>query len=222
MSKDAERKKSALAGAASAVLGARAPKNLLGYEKVYHGTNSGAAQSILNSGLKKSKAGSGVAGADVAAGRVAPSAVKGKVFTSRMKITATNHQPKLAGMPFGRNIKARVPYRSKSRLGKDEVFENMVSGKDKHVNYSKMQRRFANVELKNLRIYRHSIPTRFIEGSKDYAGRRQFASSGNMRRYLSQAGGKARFAKGVAQAAGSAGLGMYSIAKALKARKEKQ
>lgn len=41
-----------------------------------------------------------------------------------------------------------------------------------------------------------------------------------MRRYLSQAGGKARFAKGVAQAAGSAGLAMYSVAKAIKARKE--
>ena len=221
MSKNSERKKSALAGAASAVLAAKAPKNLLGYEKVYHGTGTEAAKSILQTGLRKSKAGSGVGGVDAAYGRVSQKDLKGKVFTSRAKVTADNHQPKVGGFGVGRTVKARVPYRSKSRLAKDHVFENMANGTDKHIKYNDIERHLLKHEVKNLRIYRHSIHTRFIEGSKDYAGRRQFATKGNLRRYLAQAGGKARFAKGVAQAAASGASGMYAIAKGLKARKEK-
>ena len=73
---------------------------------------------------------------------------------------------------------------------------------------------------KHLRIYKHGISSRFIEGGKNYGGRKQFATKGNMRRYLAQAGGKARFAKGIAQAAGAAGSGLYAVAHAIKARKE--
>lgn len=220
MSKDSDKKKSALAGAASAVLASRAPKNLLGYEKVHHGTSAEAAKSILQTGLKRSKGGTGVGANDAALGRVHKKDLSGRVFTSRLKETADNHQPNLAGLKMGRTVTARVPYRGKNRLHRDVVFDKMINGTDNHTNYGRLQRHMARYERANLRIYKHSIPTRFIEGSKNHAGHAQFATKGNLRRYLSQAGGKARFAKGVAQAAGSAGAGMYAIAKGLKARKE--
>ena len=219
MSKDEKQgKKSALAGAASAVIGARAPKNLLGYEKVYHGTNNSAAKSVRRSGLRKKYSGSGVAAADVKVGHLDPKDAKGKIYTTRNKFLADAHQPKMGNVAMGTTLKARVPYRAKKRLAEDTVLKNTAAGKiGKEIPGAQMA---AKAHLKDLRIYKHGIRSRFIEGGKDYAGRKQFATKGNMRRYLSQAGGKARFAKGVAQAATSAGLGMYAIAKGIKARKE--
>lgn len=215
-----EGRKSALAGAASAVLANKAPKNLLGYEKVYHGTSSEASKSIKKTGLKKSKSGSGVAANDVALGRATHDEVKGKVYTTRQKALADNHQPGLGSFKMGNTLTARTPYRAKHRLAKDHVIERMANGTDHYTKGNAAQQMGAKIGQKHLRIYKHSIGTRFIEGAEGYKGRRQFATKGNMRRYLSQAGGKARFAKGVAQAAGSAATGMYAIAKGLKARKE--
>lgn len=215
-----EGRKSTLAGAASAVLASKAPKNVLGYEKVYHGTNSPAAKSIKQTGLRKSKSGTGVGAADEALGRVSQKDLKGKVFTSTNRMTANNHQPKFGNMAMGDTLKARVPYRGKKRLARDVVFDRMINGQDKHTNYGAAQRLMARGERSNLRIYKHSIPSRFIEGGKGYAGRKQFASAGNMRRYLATGGGKLRFAKGVAQAAGSGAAAMYAIAHGIKARKE--
>lgn len=219
-SAEKEGNKAALAGAASAALAYKAPKNLLGYEKVYHGTSSSAADSIKQTGLKKSKSGSGVAANDVAAGRASASEVKGKVYTTRNKALADNHQPGLAGLKMGKTLKARVPYRAKSRLAKDVVMHRMADGTDEYTKGQAAQKLGAKMSIKHLRIYKHSIPSRFIEGGKGYAGRKQFATKSNMRRYFAQAGGKARFAKGVAQAAGSVGAGMYAIAKNIQARKE--
>lgn len=215
-----EGRKSALAGAASAVLASKAPKNVLGYEKVYHGTNSPAAQSIKKHGLQKSKAGSGVAAGDVAAGHLHPKDAKGKVFTTKNKFLADAHQPKMGNMNFGTTLKARVPYRAKHRLAEDTVMKNTAAGKV--ATEIKGAQSAAKAHLKDLRIYKHGISSRFIEGGHKYGGRKQFATKGNIRRYFAQAGGKARFAKGVAQAAGAAGAGMYSVAKAIKARKEAQ
>lgn len=218
MSAKEEKRKSLLAGAASAALGASAPKNLLGYEKVYHGTSNTAAKSIRQGGLRKKYSGSGVAAADVKIGHLDPKDAKGKIYTTRNKFLADAHQPKMGNAAMGTTLKARVPYRAKKRLAEDTVLKNTASGKiGKEIPGAQ---RAAKLHLKDLRIYKHGIRSRFIEGSKDYAGRKQFATKGNMRRYLSQAGGKARFAKGVAQAAGSAGAGLYAIAKAIKAKKE--
>lgn len=215
-----DKDKATLAGAASAVLASRAPKNILGYEKVHHGTNTAASQSIKKTGLKKSYSGSGVASNDVSLGRATHAQVKGKVYTTTMKSLADAHRPSLGEFRMGNRLTARVPYRAKSRLAKDHVFENMVNGTDNHTNYNRAQRAVAKPQLKSLRIYKHSIPSRFIEGGHDYKGRAQFVHKGNLRRYLSQAGGKARFAKGVAEAAGAGAAGLYAAAKALKARRE--
>ena len=214
-----EGRKSALAGAASAVLASKSSKNILGYEKVYHGTPSmAAAKSIRATGIRKSKAGSGVAASDIKAGHVHANDVKGKVYTTRNKLLADAHRPDMGGVRLGETLKARVPYRAKHRLAKDTVFENMAAGKLEHE--MKGSTASGKAHLKNLRIYKHSVKPRFIAGGDHDGGRRQFATKGNMRRYLSQAGGKARFAKGVAQAAGAVGGGMYAVAKAIQARKE--
>lgn len=215
-----EGRKSALAGAASAVLASKAPKNILGYEKVYHGTSKDAARSILKSGLKRSKSGTGVAANDVGLGRATKAEVTGKVYTTRQKALADNHQPGFGAYKIGHTVTARVPYRGKKRLAKDVVIERMAAGTDEYTKGNHFQQRGAQAAREHLRIYRHSIGSRFIEGSHNYKGRHQFATMGNMRRYLAQAGGKARFAKGVAQAAGSIGAGLYSAAHAIKARKE--
>ena len=217
---DKEKRKAGLAGAASAVLASKAPKNVLGYEKVYHGTSHEAAKSILKTGLKKSKSGSGVAANDVALGRATHDEVKGKVYTTRQKALADNHQPGIHTVKIGRTLTARVPYRAKKRLAKDHVISRIADGTDNLTKGNPAQKYGAKLGQRHLRIYKHSIGTRFIEGGKDYAGRKQFATKGNMRRYLSQAGGKARFAKGIAQAAGAAGSGLYAVAHAIKARKE--
>lgn len=217
---DKEKKKSALAGAASAVLASKAPQNVLGYEKVHHGTSHKAAGEIKKTGLKKSKSGSGIAANDVALGRAKASDVKGKVYTTKQRATADLHQPAMFGHRTGQTLTARVPYRAKSRLAKDHVIENIANGTDNMTRGNKHQQFAAKVAKKHLRIYKHGISSRFIEGGKDYGGRKQFATKGNMRRYLSQAGGKARFAKGVAQAAGAVGSGLYAAAHAIKARKE--
>lgn len=221
MSKEDEKRKSVLGGAAAAVLGAKAPKNVLGYEKVYHGTSLSAARSIRETGLKKSKSGSGVAANDVAAGRATAKEVRGKVYTSTNRMTADNHQPRFGDHKMGTVVSAKVPYRPKKRLARDHVFDRMVNGTDNATNYTPMQRRLAKSEQGALRIYKHSIPSRFIDGGHNSGGAKQFATKGNMRRYLSTGGGKARFAKGVAQAAGAGASAMYSIAHAIKARKEK-
>lgn len=217
---DKEKRKAGLAGAASAVLASKAPQNVLGYDKVYHGTSHKAADSIKRSGLKKSYSGSGIAANDVALGRAKPSDVKGKVYTTKQRATADLHQPSFFGHRSGQTVTARVPYRAKSRLAKDHVIENIANGTDNITRGNKSQQFAAKMGKKHLRIYKHSISPRFIEGGKNYGGRKQFATKGNMRRYLAQAGGKARFAKGVAQAAGAAGSGLYAVAHAIKARKE--
>jgi len=217
---DTDRNKSALAGVASAALAGSAPKNLLGYEKVYHGTSRSAARHIQAGGLKKSKSGTGVGRNDVAYGRATMNEVKGKVYTTKNRATADLHHP--FGKGTGETLTARVPYRAKHRLAKDHVLERTAKGTDSYTAGNKTEQLNAKAALKDLRIYKHDVKSRFIEGSKDYGGRRQFATKNNLHRYLSQAGGKARFAKGVAQAVGSAGTGMYAIAKAIKAHKDSQ
>lgn len=216
-----DKDKAVVGGAASAALGYHSTSHVLGYDKVYHGTSSAAAKNIKKTGLKKSFAGTGVAKNDADLGRATHQEVKGKVYTSKNKMTAQNHRPGLGGMKLGETLTARVPHRGKHRLAEDVVFKRMVDGTDKHTNYSPTQRRLARGEMNKLRIYKHSIPSRFIEGSHDHAGIKQFASKGHLRRYLSTTGGKARFAKGVAMAAGSGASAIYSMAHAIKARKEK-
>lgn len=216
-----EGRKSALAGAASAVLASKAPKNVLGYEKVYHGTPSNAgAKSIRETGIRKSRAGTGVAANDIAAGHLHQKDVKGKVYTTRNKFLADAHRPAIGSMRLGETVKARMPYRAKHRLAEDTAMKNTAAGKV--AQEIPGAQAAAKAHLKNLRIYKSSVKPRFVEGGSKYGGRKQFATKGNIRRYLAQAGGKARFAKGVAQAAGAAGAGMYSVAKAIKARKEAQ
>lgn len=216
---DKEKRKVGLAGAASAVLAHRSSKNLLGYEKVYHGTSTqSGADSIRRTGIRKSRAGTGIAANDIAAGHLKPKDVKGKVFTSRNKSLADNHRPLVGTLRMGDTVKARMPYRAKHRLAEDTALKDIASGKvGKEIPGAQAG---AARHLKDLRVYKHDVKSRFIEGGKNYGGRKQFATKGNMHRYLSQAGGKARFAKGVAQAVSAGAAGMYAVAKGLKARKE--
>lgn len=219
MSKQKEKNKASLSAAAAGILGSHAPKNLLGYEKVYHGTSTSGARGIRESGIRKAKAGTGIGANDVQIGHAKAKDIRGKVFTTRNKFLADAHQPGFGNHKMGETVKARMPYRAKGRLAEDTVLKNISEGKiGKEIPGSQQG---AKRHLKDLRIYKHDVKSRFIEGGKDYGGRRQFATKGNMRRYLSQAGGKARFAKGVAQAAGATGSALYSVAHALKARKEK-
>lgn len=216
MSKPSHNQQVVLSGVASATLAHRATSHLLGYDKVYHGTDNAAAASIRKSGLKKSYAGKGVGGVDISLGRASNKEVAGKVYTSKNRVTADNHRPTIGRSKLGTIVTARVPHRGKERLGEDVVFKRMVNGTDNHTHYSPLRRRMANAEMEQLRIYKHSIPSRFIEGSANHGGIKQFASKGHMRRYLASAGGRARFAKGVAMAAGSGASGLYAIASALK------
>ena len=175
-----------------------ATKNLLGYENVHHGTDTAhKVDSIKSKGLKKSFSGTGTSSVDVNLGRANMNEVKGKVYTSTSHDYAKHYTDPLGiRKDSSKVVKMKVPYRDKSRLARDIVVERLA--KEQGVN------NFAATH--HLRIYKHSIPTRFIEGSKDYKGVKQFASSGNMRRYLSTTSGKLRMAKGIAQLAGSAAL----------------
>jgi hypothetical protein len=206
--------KAVAGGAAAVVLGHKAPKNILGYEKVHHGTSTEAAASIRKTGLQKSKSGTGVSANDAAIGRAKIEELKGKVYTAKIKATADAHQPGFLGHKMGDTVTARVPYRAPHRLAKDKVFSDLVD------QAKGAEKTSGKHQLKNLRIYKHSIHQRFIEGP-EYKGTKQFATKGNIRRYLGQAGGKARFAKGVAQAVGAGASGLYAAAHALKAAKEK-
>lgn len=219
--KEQEQSKAIMGTAASAGLAHRATSHLLGYDKVYHGTSSDAAASIRKGGLKKSHSGTGVGKNDADLGRVSHKDVKGKVYTSKNKITADNHRPGFAGFKMGETLTARVPHRGKKRLARDVVFDKMIDGTDKHTNYGPAQRAGARLERRALRIYKHSIPSRFIEGSHDHAGVKQFASKGHMRRYLSTGSGKARFAKGLAMSAASGASALYAAAHAKASAKAK-
>ena len=187
-------------GALGAYTLSKAPKNILGYERVHHGTPyKGAIEGIKKHGLKKSFSGTSAAGADVHKGRATLDEVKGKVYTATNKNYAKAYTD-----PFGLGLtdssqvaSMKVPYRPKGRMAKDVVLDRLV-GKNL---FNK-----AVVKLHGIRVYKHSIPTRFIENSDGYKGVKQFATAGNMRRYLSQPGGKLRFAKGLAQIAGGAAL----------------
>lgn len=207
-------KSKALAGAASAaVLGAKAPKNVLGYEKVHHGTRTlAASESIKRTGLKKSLSGTGIGREDVSLGAAKASEIKGKVFTTKQKILADAHRQDMFGRKPGATITAKVPYRAKSRLAEDAVLKRNAEA------HTGAMGKGLKKQVDNLRIYKHSIHQRFIKGP-EYKGTKQFATKGNIRRYLGQAGGKARFAKGVAQAVGAGASGLYAAAHALKAAK---
>lgn len=211
--------------AAGAVLASKgAQGRLMGYETVHHGTSkTDNVKSIKEGGLKKSLAGTGAGAGDMAAGQVKAKDLKGKVFTTTNKGYAQHYTKRDVFSPDDarRVVTAHVPYRAKSRLSKDMIMDDVANGRGKlGEGADKMQRLNAKMLQGQSRIYNHSIKSRFIEGGKGYAGKKQFLNAGHMRRYLSQAGGKARFATGVAQTAASAGLGALTLRNAAKSLKE--
>lgn len=202
-----------------------AQQRLMGYETVHHGTPKHEnVMSIKKHGIKKSHAGTGAGAADMAVGHVDRDNIKGRVFTTTNKGYASYYtKGNLFADPDTRKVvTAHVPYRAKSRLHTDKIMHEIANGVGVGAGKSKAQQANAKRLLKQTRVYKHGIKTRFIEGGKDYAGKKQFLNTGHMRRYLSQAGGKARFATGVAQSAVSAGLGALTLRNAAKSLKEKR
>lgn len=203
-----------------------AQQRLMGYETVHHGTSKNDnVASIKKDGLKKSLSGTGAGAGDVSAGHVKAENLKGRVFATTNKSYAQHYTKKdlLSSESPDRIVTAHVPYRAKSRLSKDMIMDDIAHGRGKvGAGVGKVQRMTAKLLQGQSRIYNHSIKSRFIEGGKDYAGKKQFLNAGHMRRYLSQAGGKARFATGVAQSAVSAGLGALTLRNAAKTLKEKK
>lgn len=229
--KQAEEKKSknrheglSAAGAIAAAQGSRG--RLMGYETVHHGTAKDEnVGSIKKDGLKKSLAGTGAGAGDMAAGQVKAKDLKGRVFTTTNKAYAQHYTKRdiFSSADARRVVTAHVPYRAKSRLSKDMVMDDVANGRGKlGAGADKAQRLNAKLLQGQSRIYNHSIKSRFVEGGKGYAGKKQFLNAGHMRRYLSQAGGKARFATGVAQVAASTGLGALTLRNAAKTLKEKK
>lgn len=202
-----------------------AQQRLMGYETVHHGTPKHEnVMSIKKHGIKKSHAGTGAGAADMAVGHVDRDNLKGRVFTTTNK-TYASHYTKgnlFEGPDTRKVVTAHVPYRAKSRLHTDKIMHEAANGVGVGENMGQAERANAKRLLKQTRVYKHGIKTRFIEGGKDYAGKKQFLNAGHMRRYLSQAGGKARFATGVAQSAVSAGLGALTLRNAAKTLKEKK
>lgn len=182
-----------------------APKNILGYETVYHGVpHDDIIKSIKKNGLLKRYAGSSSGAADVRAGHATPDQLKGRVFTTKNKAYAHNYTHAHSFMRDPDRIaEMKVPYRHKGRLHVDHVMAGLASGKI-HMEGTDLD--VAKKLLEGTNVYKHSIPTRFIKGSDNYKGISQFAHLGNMKRYLSQPGGKARMAKGVAQLVGAGAL----------------
>ena len=187
-----------------------APKNVLGYHKVYHGTPRGHV-AIKDQGLRKSMAGTGAGGVDVNVGHANPSDIKGKVFTTTNPEYAKRYTNRISALQnMDDVIKMRVPYRHKGRMARDTVVDRIINREidgvtDDHVKQFKQARKVT-------RVYKHSIPARFIEGSDKYKGVKQFLNKGHIRRYLAQPGGKARMALGVGQLLGAGALA-YGAAK---------
>ena len=211
-----ERAENILAGGAAAGLGgvaiANSKKHILGYSTVYHGTNSAAAkENILQKGIRKSFAGTNVAANDMRAGAVAKEHIDGRIFTTTIKPYAERYTAEgFLNMPNKNNIvKAHVPYRGANRLPKDQIFVDMADD----VNKSPIDRLLATATQKLTKVYKHSIPSRFIEGSENYKGKAQFANINNLKRYLNQEGGKLRFGKGLATAALGIGAVGYGVDK---------
>lgn len=228
--KQAEEKKTknrheALTAAGAIVATSGAQQRLMGYETVHHGTPKHEnAMAIKKHGLKKSHAGTGAGAIDMAVGHVDKDNLKGRVFTTTNKAYAGHYtKGNVFASPDERKVvTAHMPYRAKSRLHTDKIMHEAANGIGVGKNMGKAEQANAKRLLEQTRVYRHGIKTRFIEGGKDYAGKKQFLNAGHMRRYLSQAGGKARLATGVAQTAASAGLGALTLRNAAKTIKEKR
>lgn len=228
--KQAEEKKTknrheALTAGGALLATSGAQQRLMGYETVHHGTPKHEnAMSIKKHGLKKSHAGTGAGAIDMAVGHVDKDNLKGRVFTTTNKAYASHYtKGNIFESPDERKVvTAHMPYRAKSRLHTDKIMHEASQGIGAGKNMGKAEQANAKRLLEQTRVYKHGIKTRFIEGGKDYAGKKQFLNAGHMRRYLSQAGGKARFATGVAQSAVSAGLGALTLRNAAKTLKEKK
>lgn len=228
--KQAEEKKKknrheALTAAGAAIASSGAQQRLMGYETVHHGTTSHEnAMSIKKHGLKKSHAGTGAGAVDMAVGHVDKDNLKGRVFTTTNKGYASQYTRNgpFSGPDERKVVTAHMPYRAKSRLHVDKIMHEAAHGEGIGKGFSKVQQSAYKQLLNQTRVYKHGVKSRFIEGGKDYAGKKQFLNAGHMRRYLSQAGGKARFATGVAQSAVSAGLGALTLRNAAKSLKEKK
>lgn len=215
----------ALTAAGSVVASSGAQGRLMGYETVHHGTTKHEnVMSIKKHGLKKSHAGTGAGAVDMAVGHVDKDNLKGRVFSTTNKTYASHYTKNgIFDSPDERKVvTAHMPYHAKSRLHTDKIMDEAARGVGVGKNMSKAEQTNAKRLLDQTRVYKHGIKTRFIEGGKDYAGKKQFLNAGHMRRYLSQAGGKARFATGVAQSAASAGLGALALRNAAKSLKEKK
>lgn len=216
---DAGLKATGAAGVA-AYNASKVPSRLLGYHNVYHGASSREnASNIREKGLKKSKGGSGVSRNDDSIKNGGRSdhvkRSKGNIYFSKSKDQAMQYTRGLFN-PMGdrkRLIKAKISHdHYTNRSVKDSLTSKLIDESGQGAFYGEKARK-AQAAKSN-----KSISPSQIKGSSKYKGRRQFATKKNMKNYLGSGSGKKRFAHGLANAALSAGSGLYALRKAREAR----
>lgn len=193
----------AAAAGGSAYLGSKAPARLLGYHNVYHGTAKRKdAENIRKTGLKTSKGGSGVSAVDDAIKNAGTSdnvaRSKNRIYFSKSK----NYAAHYAQGDRKNVIKGRMPHNQYRKAYGDKLVKKLGEQQGVKMSDKKLKRMAA--------LSSHGIKPGQIAGGKGDKGIKQFASKKNMKRYLSSGSGKKRFVKGIASAAGSAGLAAYS------------
>lgn len=196
-------KDAAIYGAGSAALAKAAPSRLLGYHNVYHGTSKENAAKIKRDGKLKASMGGGGNGASQSMGNknefmsdTFKERSKGKVHFTKTEgiakffadFTGTDGGANKGGK--GEVLKAKMPHSqyTKAKVDKDVAGPGGNEG---------IKKRIASTTTKDVKV------------GKGY----NFATKRNMNRYLKAKGGKARFARGVASALGSAGLAGMSYRK---------
>ena len=197
------------AGAASAGIKARKDR-VLGYKSVYHGTSDSIAKDIRKKGLKASKGGSSSGAStkdDAALGtdkNVKRS--KGKTYITTRKDVASNYasiaNTGRVGSPSKGVVKANIPHRKYQTRHVDSLSKSNVEAV--HGPHSRRGHKAFGSMGK-------SIPPSQIEGSSKYKGTKQYATKKNMKSYLGNKSGRARFAKGVGSYAAKGGLGALAV-----------
>ena len=177
----------------------KAPGQLLGYHDVYHGTQSNSkVDSIRDKGLKKSKGGTGVSIIDdkTINGGTSNHAhnAKGHVFFSKSRDQANHYTQTIFG-PDPKNVAhAIIPH---SHYADRSIADPLSKALSPKYTPDVMAKHMAARSDK-------SISPAQIKGSSKYKGVKQYATGKNMKKYLSNKSGVARFGLGLANAAAGA------------------
>lgn len=201
-----------------------APSKILGYHTVYHGTTKENAANIKRKGFDPSRGGTGAA---TVSERFVENS-KNKVHFTKSKLQAGAYAGGIAdhikNLPFGGSIGSAYKNAHKDyRAGKGEVLKAKIP----HSMWEKMEidrdssgavpdeafmKSHIENHLKNrAATYDKKVNPSFVEGGRNYAGRKRFASMKNLKSYLGTSSGRNRALTGVAQAVGGAALAGFSV-----------